>query len=123
VDLRKLNDMCVHDPFPTLFTDEVLENFKRQEAYSFSNGFSGYHQIKIVPVDRSKTTFTTEWGYFQYIVRPFGLKNAPTIFSCIIVATFKEYIHKFLEVYLDDFVRVGLVNPPSKIKTLSKFHF
>jgi len=25
VDLRKLNDACVHDPFPTPFIDEVLE--------------------------------------------------------------------------------------------------
>ena len=25
-DLRKLNDTCVHDPFPTPFTDEVLDN-------------------------------------------------------------------------------------------------
>jgi hypothetical protein len=24
VDLRKLNDACIHDPFPTPFTDEVL---------------------------------------------------------------------------------------------------
>jgi len=33
---------------------------------------------------------------------PFGLKKALAIFSCIVVATFKEYIYKFLEVYLDD---------------------
>jgi hypothetical protein len=26
VDLRKLNDVCLHDPFPKHFTDEVLEN-------------------------------------------------------------------------------------------------
>jgi hypothetical protein len=26
VDLRKLNDSCLHDPFPTPFTDEVLGN-------------------------------------------------------------------------------------------------
>ena len=26
VDLRKLNDPFVHDPFPTLFIDEVLDN-------------------------------------------------------------------------------------------------
>ena len=25
VDLRKLNDACVHDSFPTPFTDEVLK--------------------------------------------------------------------------------------------------
>jgi hypothetical protein len=48
VDLRKLNDACMHDPFPTPFTDEVLENVGGQEAYSFNDGFSGYHQINIV---------------------------------------------------------------------------
>lgn len=47
VDLRKLNDACVHDPFPTSFTDEVLDNVGGQEAYSFTDAFSGYHQIKI----------------------------------------------------------------------------
>jgi len=26
VDLMKLNDACLHDPFPTPFTDEVLDN-------------------------------------------------------------------------------------------------
>lgn len=29
VDLRKLNDACVTDPFPTPFIDEVLENVGR----------------------------------------------------------------------------------------------
>ena len=47
VDLRKLNDACLHDPLPTPFTDEVLENVGGHEAYSFTDGFSGYHQIKI----------------------------------------------------------------------------
>ena len=60
VDLRKLNDTCVHNPFPTPFTDEVLENVGSQETYSFTNGFSGYHQIKISLEDRSKTIFATE---------------------------------------------------------------
>ena len=43
VDLRKLNDACLHDPFPTPFTDEVLESVGGQEMYSFTDGFSGYH--------------------------------------------------------------------------------
>jgi len=59
VDLRKLNNACVHDPFPTLFTNEVLDNVGSQEAYSFIDGFSRYRQIKIAPEDRSKTTFAT----------------------------------------------------------------
>jgi len=84
-----LNDACVHDPFLASFIDEVLENIDGQEAYSFIDGFLGYHQIKIVPEDRRKTTFTTEWGSFQYIVMPFGIKNSPTIFSRVVVAAFK----------------------------------
>jgi hypothetical protein len=109
VDLRKLNDACLHDPFPTPFTDEVLENVGGKEAYSFTDGFSGYHQIKIVQEDRYKTTFVTEWGSYQYTVMPFGLKNAPAIFSRVVVATFKEFIHKFLEVYLDDWTVFSLL--------------
>jgi hypothetical protein len=109
VDLRKLNDAFLHDPFPTPFTDEVLENVGGQEAYSFTDGFSGYHQIKIAPEDRYKTTFSTEWGSYQYTVMPFGLKNAPTIFSRVVIAAFKEFIHQFLEVYLDDWTIYSLL--------------
>eukprot|EP00253_Pinus_taeda_P011987 PITA_11987 len=101
MDLRKLNDACVHDPFPTLFTGEVLDNVGGQEAYSFTDGFFRYHQIKIMLEDRSKTTFTTKWGYFQYIVMSFRLKNAFVIFSRVVVAAFKEFIHKFLETGTD----------------------
>jgi len=42
-------------------------------------------------------------------VMQFGLKNAPTIFSRVVVATFKEYIHQFLEVYFDDWTVFGLL--------------
>jgi hypothetical protein len=61
VELRELNDAFLHDPFPTPFTDEVLENVGGREVYSFIDGFSGYHQIKIAPEDIYKTTFSMEW--------------------------------------------------------------
>ena len=92
----------MHDPFLTPFTDEVLECLGGQEAYSFTDGFSGYHQIKITPKDRSKTTFAIEWGCFQYTVMPFKLKNASEINSFVVIAVFKEFIHEFLDVYFDD---------------------
>lgn len=109
VDLRKLNDACLHDPFPIPFTDEVLNNIGGQEAYSFIDGFLGYHHIRIAPEDRHNNTFATKWGSYQYTMMPFGLKNAPTIFSRVVVASFKEYIHKFLEVYFDDWIVFGFL--------------
>jgi hypothetical protein len=47
MDLRNFNDECLHDPLPTPFTNEVLENIGGKETYSFVYVFSGYHQIKI----------------------------------------------------------------------------
>ena len=50
-----------------------------------------------------------EWGCFQYMVMAFGLKNSPVNFSRIVVAIFKDFIHKFLKVYFDDWTVFGLV--------------
>jgi hypothetical protein len=98
VDLKNLNDACLHDPFPTPFSDEVLENVGGQETHSFTDVLLGYQQIKIVQEDMYKTTFAMEWGRYQYRVMPFGLKNSFAGFSRVVVASFKEFIHKFLEV-------------------------
>ena len=102
IDLRKLNEESLHDPFSTPFTNEVLEGVGGQEIYSFMDGFLEYHQIRIVKEDRHKTTFMTEWGCFQYTLILFDLKNALAIFSRLVVLAFKDFIHKLLAVYMDD---------------------
>ena len=40
---------------------------------------------------------------------PFGLKNSLAIVSRIVVCAFKYFVHKFLEVYFDDWTVFGLV--------------
>jgi hypothetical protein len=55
LDLRKQNYSCLHDPFPTPFTDEVLDNVGGQEFYSFTDGVFGYHQIRIAKEYHHKT--------------------------------------------------------------------
>jgi hypothetical protein len=59
VDYRRLNSTCVHDPFPTYFIYEVLEHVAGKESYSFTYGFSRYHQVRIVEEDKNKTKFIT----------------------------------------------------------------
>ena len=41
VNLRNMNDACLHVRFPTLFTDEVLESVGGEIFCSFTDGFSG----------------------------------------------------------------------------------
>jgi len=40
---------------------------------------------------------------------PFGLKNVLAILSRMMLAAFKEYIHKFLKVYFDYWTVFGLL--------------
>jgi hypothetical protein len=40
---------------------------------------------------------------------PFGQKNAPTIFSRVLVEAFKDFPHKFLEAYFDDWTVFSLM--------------
>ena len=54
-------------------------------------------------------TFLIEWVCYQYTVMPSGRKNAPFIFSRIAISSFKYFIHKFLEVYFDDWIVFALV--------------
>jgi hypothetical protein len=104
-----MNDACLHDPFPAPFINEVLDNVGGHEVYSFTDGFLGYHQIRIAKEDRHKTTFATEWGSYQYTVMSFKLKNAPAIFSRVVVEAFKEFLHKFLKAYFDDWIVFSLL--------------
>ena len=111
--------MLAYMTLSTPFTNEVLENVGGQEAYSFTGRFSGYHKIKIAPKDRYKTTFFIEWESYQYTVMPFGLKNTPNIFSRVVIASFKEFIHQFLEVYLDDWTMYSLLKDHVEVLILS----
>ena len=99
---QSLNHFFVHDPFLIPFSDQVLDNVVGNKAYSFTNGFSSYHQFWIVEEDERKTTFTTKWGSYAYHFKPLRLKNTLAVLSRIVIVAFRDYIHKFLEVHMDD---------------------
>jgi len=109
VDYQSLSFACIHDPFSTPFSDKVLNQVAGNEDYSFIDGFSGYHQVIIVEEEKWKNTFTTDWGSFSYNVIPFGLNISLAVFSPIVIATFHDFIHNFLEVYLDDWIVYHLI--------------
>ncbi len=55
----------------------MLNTIARYEAYSFLDGYLGYHQISIALEDRYKIIFVINWGVFIWKVMSFGVLNGP----------------------------------------------
>ncbi|GJZ53721.1 reverse transcriptase domain-containing protein [Tanacetum coccineum] len=85
----------------------MLERLIGNEYYCFLDGFLGYFQIPIDPIDQEKTTFTCPYGTFAYRHTPFGLCNAPGTFQRCMMAIFHDMIEKTMEVFMDDFSVLG----------------
>ena len=52
VDYHKLNATMKTYPFPIHFCDSILDAVAGHEMYSFLDGFSGYNQVLMNPIDR-----------------------------------------------------------------------
>ncbi|KAJ8619839.1 hypothetical protein MRB53_028368 [Persea americana] len=76
IDYRDLNNACPKDEFPLSIPEVMINNTCGFERMTFTDGFSGYNQIKMNPEDERHTSFRTPFGVYCYTVMPFGLKNA-----------------------------------------------
>lgn len=63
---------------------------------------SGYHQLKMRDVNVSKTTFSTRYRHYEFLVMPIGLTNAPAEFMDLMNWVFQSYLDRFVIVFIDD---------------------
>ncbi|GKD56252.1 reverse transcriptase domain-containing protein [Tanacetum coccineum] len=103
IDYRKLNEATTKDHFLLPFIDQMLERLAGNKYFCFLDGFFGYLQIPIDPMDQEKTTFTCPFGTYAYKRMPFGLCNAPATFQRCMLAIFHDMIEESVEVFMDDF--------------------
>ncbi|GBC13386.2 retroviral-like aspartic protease 1 [Rhizophagus irregularis DAOM 181602=DAOM 197198] len=104
IDFRKINQMTITDAYPLPRIDDLLEKFRVAKWFTTIDLASGYWQIEMEEEDKEKTAFICSQGLYEFNVMPFGLKNAPAIFQRTMNKIFKEYLDKFMNVYIDDII-------------------
>jgi hypothetical protein len=102
VDYRPLNAVTIKNKYPLPCIDILFDQLARAQVFSKIDHRSSYHQIKIRAEDVPKTTFTTRYGLFEYLVMSFGLTNASAHFMYLMNSVFMSKLDKFVVVFIDD---------------------
>jgi hypothetical protein len=102
VDYRPLNAVTIKNKYPLPRINIHFDQLAGAKDFSKVDLCSGYHQINIHPDDVPKTTFSTKYGLYEYLVMSFGLTNAPTHFMYLMNSVFMPELDKFVVVFIDD---------------------
>ncbi|GKF15012.1 putative reverse transcriptase domain-containing protein, partial [Tanacetum coccineum] len=82
--------------------DDLFDQLQGSQYFSKIDLRSGYHQLRVHEDDIPKTAFRTRFRHFEFIVMPFGLSNAPTVFMDLMNQVCRSYLDKFVIVFIDD---------------------
>lgn len=104
VDYRHLNDITIRDSYPLPLINDMLEHLSKGRVFSKLDLRSAYNLVRIKEGDEFKTAFTCKYGHFEYLVMPFGLKNAPAVFQHFINDILEDVLGKFAFCYIDDII-------------------
>ena len=101
-DYRVLNSITRSDCF-TLPRIDYIKSHIKGNVFTTLDLKDGFFQVPMHPDSISKTAIYTEFGLFEFVRMPFGLKNAPAVFQRFIDHVFDD-LRAFTHVYIDDVI-------------------
>nr|UNA88853.1 polyprotein [Jujube mosaic-associated virus] len=98
---RTLNDNTYKDSYSLPGINTILKKVGNSKIYSKFDLKSGFHQVMMDPESIPWTAFIVPTGLYEWLLMPFGLKNAPAIFQRKMDNCFRG-TEDFIAVYIDD---------------------
>lgn len=102
IDYRALNKQTVQYKYPLPLVPAALEMLRGASIFTKLDLRSAYNLIRIRRGDEWKTAFITPSGHYEYRVMPYGLANSPSVFQAFMNEVFRDYLHRFVIIYIDD---------------------
>ena len=104
IDYRALNKVTVSDKYSIPQIQDVLDRLQGSKFFSTLDMAWGYWHVKMDPRSIPKTAFITQDGHFEWLVMPFGLKNAPSTLQRALRTILGDLAYKCTINYLDDII-------------------
>jgi hypothetical protein len=101
VDYRALNANTVSNTYPLPLIQSLVEKLRGAKYFTALDLKSGYNLVRIKEGDEWKMAFKTKYGLFEYLVMPFGLRNAPAAFQHFMNNIFRDILDVYVVIYLD----------------------
>ena len=103
VDYRRLNKLTKPDPFPMPRIEDLLDRLGRASYISTLDLSKGYYQVPVHKESIPKTAFVTPTGKYEFLVMPFGLMGAPSVFQRFMNSALSD-MSEYSSAYIDDVV-------------------
>lgn len=133
IDFRQLNKALVSTAEPIPNADEIFAGLANKRFFSKFDLSKGYWQVPLDDESKGKTAFSTPTGHYQFRYMPFGIKNAPAIFTQLmrrVLGGIRDVVHYYddvlvasetweehlesLRIVLQRLARAGLTARPTK---------
>ena len=101
VDYRNLNAVTIPDNYVLPRIDQLKTRIQGK-VFTTIDLKDGFMQIPIAEEDIGKTAMSTQWGLYEYLRMPFGLRNAPPTFQRFMNTVLHRVEHQFC--YIDDII-------------------
>ncbi|UYV66076.1 K02A2.6-like, partial [Cordylochernes scorpioides] len=102
IDYRRLNEITLDDRQPLPHIQDMFDRLHGSRFFSTLDVAWGYWQIEMDPQSIQKTAFVTNDGHYEFLMMPFGLKNAASTFQRIIQHILGELLWKGTCSFQDD---------------------
>ena len=102
IDYGQLNKMTIKNKYPLPRIGDLFDQLTVAKIFSKIDLRYGYHQVWIKDEDIHKNAFKTRYGNYEFVVLPFELTNAPSMFMLLMKNVLSKYLDKFVLIFNND---------------------
>ncbi|UYV65298.1 hypothetical protein LAZ67_3003857 [Cordylochernes scorpioides] len=97
INYRELNKITIDDKQPLPLLQDIFDRLHGAKYFTTLDVAWGYWHVQMHPESVPKTAFVTNDGHYEFLVMPFGLKNAASTFQKIIQQVIGTLLWKGLQ--------------------------